>query len=467
MEIINYEKLAKKLYKYYYDKSLNLYAQSLLQQILSRDSLTYFRYMFTSPKQVSDRVISVGILSNTPSVIIKYAREGEEEYLLTEYNIGTQLNLLRDYCINFPYTYAMFNSSKPIYLSGKLVDNIPYIWPCDYADTLNHIILSYIPHESSLFDYYMNEEWTISTILSILLQLILALEYAYKKIGFIHGDLNPSNILLSKVPSESWIKCPQYYIKSSGIFITIIDFDYSNTIKYKSNRIGHWMKGDISNITTVDDLSIILQFLVNGSNPELNDFIMKFMESIELFDENVEIKKSSKTPSQVTKIFINLIKNVDIVPGIPFLEEEPIDDIIQSSDIHRDFNINLEQKVDNPELRYLSNKKAFKKIPMFDHIDKLVHYHHRIIKDTNLSQDMDVDIYNKNLVQKLHSFLIMDDLYNMLWQLAPENELVKNIDEFLLKNITYLINKKWIEAKQKIKDDNIFDILLYLQRRIS
>ena len=68
---------------------------------------------------------------------------------------------------------------------------------------------------------------SIEQIISIINQTLSSSILAFEKLGFIHGDLHPGNILIKKT-KKNFIKYKELEIKTSGIEIVMFDFDRSN-----------------------------------------------------------------------------------------------------------------------------------------------------------------------------------------------------------------------------------------------
>ncbi len=448
----------------------SLIGELLSPPIYEETTQERLRYVFHNVLKISDRILKVGLLNSTGIVIIKYIRSGEDT-LENEYNVATELNKLREHCINFPYTYGSFNSTIPHYINENA-----YIWPSTHSTGVQHIIQSYVEHDISLFEYYTDMDWTLPEIISIILQITLALECAHKLLKFTHGDLNPSNILLKRIPKDSWIRIGNNYVKSAGILAFIIDFDYSSTKKHISKVKGHWMPP--GELNTNNDLAILLEFMgpryrgddrFSGDRSKLIIFIIKYMVLIGVVDETMQLKRSTISPSEATKKLVNLINDTDIVSGFPILDTRPGEVIEQSN---KPINIMINIPVSNNEFRYLNAKPGSKirtlisKQPS-DELDKTIKKYYRSILQfsARIRREKNHENYKSILINIMNILLLMGDMLNMLVILAPNSPATESVRLFLTTNTNSLRDKKWTQANMLLKDRDIFDIMRYLPKR--
>ena len=89
--------------------------------------------------------------------------------MIHSYNVGTTLNKLTQYSNNFVYTFALSNKS--------LLYN-----PCILQENIKGI---------SFLDWLQSDAFNMTEYYSIILQISLSLNTAYRQFGFIHNDLYP------------------------------------------------------------------------------------------------------------------------------------------------------------------------------------------------------------------------------------------------------------------------------------
>ena len=87
-----------------------------------------------------------------------------------------------------------------------------------------------------LFSKWIDNDFNWNIYIFILYQICIVLKYAFDKIGFMHWDLNPNNILLQYLEHPITIQYGEIYITSKIIPI-IIDYDVSKMV-YKGKHIG-------------------------------------------------------------------------------------------------------------------------------------------------------------------------------------------------------------------------------------
>lgn len=147
------------------------------------------------------------------------------------------LNTLRDRVPNFMHTYGLYLCEPPI------VDNNGTVisWCNSKNDNNNttYLVLENIIHPISLKDAI--GQLSEAEFLQIFLQIVNALNIAYKDFDFTHYDLHTGNILIQKLPRDVYV--PLYtpyktivYIKTR-IIPRIIDYGMSH-IYYQGYHFG-------------------------------------------------------------------------------------------------------------------------------------------------------------------------------------------------------------------------------------
>ncbi|AYV86114.1 MAG: protein kinase [Solivirus sp.] len=186
----------------------------------------------------------------------------EADEQIHEYFVGAfGTNSLRDYIPNFSYVLGLFKCSPPYVDSFTTGDGtslskaITYCQNNDPNNLVDYIIYenvgapSSVPGQASsptsskegapsLEDFIRTA--TFNQFLNVFVQIILALQVAYEKIDFTHGDLHDNNILIKRLPSPIAIPYEigtgeskrTYYVVTDTVAM-IIDYGRSH-IKYNS-----------------------------------------------------------------------------------------------------------------------------------------------------------------------------------------------------------------------------------------
>lgn len=155
-------------------------------------------------------------------IVIKISKR--KELLEKDYSISIKLEELK--CINFAKYLGFFSCKDDIdnYNSDKPLPK----YFCKNNGTTNYFLfMNYYPL-GSIVKYIPQN---IDEIISIINQVLASMILAYEKLGFIHGDLHPGNILCknTKKPSIKYsFNNGNKEINTDGIQIIIFDFDRSN-----------------------------------------------------------------------------------------------------------------------------------------------------------------------------------------------------------------------------------------------
>ena len=137
-----------------------------------------------------------------------------------DYNISLRLQILK--CSNFA-KYIGFFSCNDDFDNYELNKELPKYF-CKNNGTTNYFLFMEYYSIGSLLNYI---PINIDEIISIINQVLTSLIIAFEKLGFIHGDLHPGNILLKKTKKNS-IKYDNIIVNTSGLQVIIFDFDRSN-----------------------------------------------------------------------------------------------------------------------------------------------------------------------------------------------------------------------------------------------
>ena len=155
-------------------------------------------------------------------IVIKISKR--KELLEKDYSISIKLEELK--CINFAKYLGFFSCKDDIdnYNSDKPLPK----YFCKNNGTINYFLfMNYYPR-GSIVKYIPQN---IDEIISIINQVLASMILAYEKLGFIHGDLHPGNILCKNTKKSSInysFNNDNKEIKTDGIQIIIFDFDRSN-----------------------------------------------------------------------------------------------------------------------------------------------------------------------------------------------------------------------------------------------
>lgn len=162
---------------------------------------------------------------NDPLFIVKTSHKEDE--MSHEAIIGIYaLNKLRSKIPNFMHTYGTYISSIPV-IDDK---NHVILWCKSSVNLITHIVLENINDGINLKD--MAPTITSEIFLNIYLQVLNAINVAYKDCDFTHYDLHPGNIIVQKL--DKYIDIPLYnkdgsitYLKTCYL-ARIIDYGLSH-----------------------------------------------------------------------------------------------------------------------------------------------------------------------------------------------------------------------------------------------
>lgn len=169
---------------------------------------------------------SVGV-KDSPLFVVKITNDLKSDSLSHEAIVGMgAINKIRNKVPNFMHTYAAFMCSPPI-LNEK--DEI-VTW-CPIGETkVTYLVLENIRNALSMKDII--KKLTVDEYLQIYIQILNALNVAYKQFDFTHYDLHLDNVLIQELSYT--VSIPFYdprggvkYIQSN-LIPRIIDYGYSH-----------------------------------------------------------------------------------------------------------------------------------------------------------------------------------------------------------------------------------------------
>lgn len=158
--------------------------------------------------------------------------------LIHETVVGFRLNPLREKVPNFAYVFGGFRCGPPYLATAP--QNKVLSW-CEHtsANSVQYVIYESITPSSSLKSYV--ERCTFTAFLGLYLQVLLALELAYRETGFTHYDLHAGNVLVRRLPAPVSLVYPtaagpRYMM--TGEIATIIDFGMSRVVLGDGRSVG-------------------------------------------------------------------------------------------------------------------------------------------------------------------------------------------------------------------------------------
>jgi len=178
-------------------------------------------------------------------MVVKVPRRNDENQRLNqihEYFVGVYgTNLLRSKIPNFAFILGIFQCSPP-YIDTKNGEDREALTYCQNTNLENqvyYLLYENVKDSKTLADFITNG-CTFEEYLNILVQVVFALDIAYRKIDFTHYDLHTDNVLIRELPSEIYIpyelENETYYLRTKYV-ATIIDLERSH-IKYNGKDFG-------------------------------------------------------------------------------------------------------------------------------------------------------------------------------------------------------------------------------------
>lgn len=299
---------------------------NVLSSQLGNDVSTPYDALFTARRLGAttgaiSEVYLVEYMSRIPMIMKTTTRN--ENYQLHEYIVGLRLNELRDTVANFVYTYGYSKVSNPMFNDiGEVPSNpdaefIAFGLSEASELTSRQVYIEYLQNGTTIADtsrtfsidvYLRNRDEfpRIDRLFSedvfevIFLQLMSALYYAWKRVGFAHRDLNSGNVMLVNLNQLTAVPVMvPISVNAQGetrfarrwlitdVLVVVIDYGYSSIeipqyrAKYQSRAVSPMsVYGLFESTTTIEnDVMNALRYLYRkfGANErDLLDMISLF-----------------------------------------------------------------------------------------------------------------------------------------------------------------------------------------------
>lgn len=192
-----------------------------------------------------------------PLFIVKRSKEGGS--LTHEAFVGMMaINKIRSITPAFVYTYGLFGCKKMSQTGEKT-----YSW-CDKPDSHDEFLfIENLASTQSLYNYTVSDAFNYLELTKIILQVVSALNVAYKTFGFTHYDLHGSNVLIQTLPEvvtvPIHIENEVFYLETQNL-VRIIDYGGSRIKLPNGKSYGDENYGMASSFHgyPVADLSVFL-----------------------------------------------------------------------------------------------------------------------------------------------------------------------------------------------------------------
>ena len=309
-----------------------------------------------------------------------------------------------------------------LYCINKLRKEIPNFSYCFGYDSEKEIVYTEMIQGDTLKEWLISDKFNFRVFLDILVQILLALEVAQQRFGFVHYDLTPWNIILKKVDRREVIyninSEVSYSVKTTLIPV-LIDTGRSHVV-YKNYHYG-----EINSLkkTTIQDVLNILSYSI------------------------YELVNLEKLPENLPK---NLITLANFISGSRYRKKQFF----------------LSGKNGVGELKYFFGKsRKYSEIIYSDKYDlerytplDLVHY---ISEKFGVLINKKGQLYRKEAMSIVNytetTFMYPERVLRILQNIKEDNEDVFTLKEICKKIYTQKIPKnkwteKWLETTNKILD---------------
>lgn len=236
-----------------------------------------------------------GEISNNfsyPLFVVKMAANPENDTLCHEALVGMgAINKLRNRVPNFIHTYGAFMCAPPMLNSnGEVISWLP-----SKRNGITYLVLENIQDAKSLAS--LAKDLTNDQFLQIYLQVLNAINIAFKEFDFTHYDLHDHNILIQALPYD--VSIPLYtqdgkisYIKTRHL-ARIIDYGMSHIYlqgqhfgKYEFESLGINAE---SSFPMYDAYKILLFTYENSAHHKISGFFDVADNIYEFFNEDGDI----------------------------------------------------------------------------------------------------------------------------------------------------------------------------------
>jgi serine/threonine protein kinase len=205
----------------------NNYKKYIAKKITNKDLITTNEWLVPNKLlpvnrgENKNKLIIANIIKKK-RVVVKISKKKE----LLEKDFLTSKKLEELKCINFAKYFGFF-SCNDNFNNYDINKPLPKYF-CKNNGTENYFLFMKYYNIGSILNYIPE---SIEQIISIINQILASTLLAFEKLGFIHGDLHPGNVLIAKT-NKKIIKYKyndkDLEIKTNGVEVIIFDFDRSN-----------------------------------------------------------------------------------------------------------------------------------------------------------------------------------------------------------------------------------------------
>lgn len=338
---------------------------------------------------------------------------------------------------------------------NNLIENIPnfsYIFGMIENDD-NLIVISEKIMGQTMFEYFNSNEYTFQDFLFITIQLCLILEYCQKQCNFIHYDLTPWNIIISKSSTFKTIEYPishdRIYKIHTNIIPIIIDYGKSSFVDTDNIQYG------MINMFTYDKSQDILTFLISSLHSITTNHIDK--QNVKYIFEltNILIRKcyncNQVNSFQTLKQFLTFNKKYSVL--VNWCERKRCDDLNMSifnyimDTFNGKYNFPIKLSDELSQVDYKCNNRVMNELLLCNLPDKQLQifnsYINRIFDENDMCNSSnpfllsDFKPYNIYFLQKIY-----EDVCGTLIFLKNYSENISNdIKEYIEGEYKKIIDK--------------------------
>lgn len=325
--------------------------------------------------------------------------------------------------------HETFVGLKCINSMSKYIPNFAYI----FGSYRNNVILEYI--KGKTFKEWIDTEFDVDKYVEIMIQLSLALTISFRKIGFIHWDLTPWNIMIRKLETKRIIEYDidnVIYKIETNLIPVIIDYGKSHVIHdnihygydvnmYKTSSIQDVISILITSMDSIikknnwsfDILSKLIYISNFISNTKYRPRIFKMSGQYNTSDLTYFLTRNKKHSEL---IYSNKYQLEDKTSFDFFLYIDTENTVIKDNNyttsniycnpnqiFHYILSDTLEDKINS----YIT---VFHSLDNYDLFIKLKHSYLKFLNENNKTIDKSIDKYQKKL-KKTHNNTLLR-LYN-------------------------------------------------------